>query len=310
MQKCIPADMDMQAHRPREPHRDIHGQIRLHSHTLTQMHKRNIQSHTHAQNLSQIHRDTGMQTETEKYMDSHPCRCTKVLTPKLVQIRLYRFTHMNTFHVNGHGDPQIYLNKHRGTREHKHAYLCTQTQKGMHPHWQSPAHLHRHTVAQTRVCIAICTHANRSGHRFHRGIHKPRGTETQQNTLGRFPYTESSNAHGGINTYTWTHRCIHSESHPKTLVLMQTDLCRLTHTHVPVDMRMVTQIYTSNQRWRNRCMNTKACMCEQRSRETDRGLQARMYTCRHMDSHPYTHLCHVHRYTDMQRPTQMNICKQ
>ena len=313
MQKCIPADMGIQAHRPRDPHRGIHGQIRLHSHTLTQMHRRNIQSHIHAQNLSQIHRDTGMQTETEKYMDSHPCRRTKVSTPKLVQVHLYRFTHVNTFHVNVQMDTETH--KYTGqTQRHMGTQVCmssTQTERYA-PTWQSPARLHKHTVAQTRVCIVICMHANRSGHRYHRGIHKPRAAETQQNTQGKFLYTESSNAHRNINTCTWTHRCIHPESRPKTLVLMQTDLCRLTRTHAPTDMRMVTQTYISNQRWRNRCMNNKACMCEQRSPET----QIKRLIGKNVDMQAHglpplhTPMSCTHRYRDMQRPTQMNICKQ
>lgn len=231
MQKCIPADMGIQAHRPRDPRRGIRGQIRLHSHTLTQMHKRN--------KVTFMHRISVGFTETQAYRQRQrnngltPMQTHKGIDTKAgigTSIQIYTREHIPRECTNGHGDPQIYRTNteaHRDTSMH-----VFHTDRKVCTHTGRARHAFTNTVAQTRVCIVICMYANRSGHRYHRGIHKPRGAETQQNTQGKFPNTESSNAHSNINTCPWTHRCIHPESRPKTLVLMQTDLCRLTHTHM------------------------------------------------------------------------------
>lgn len=43
-------------------------------------------------------------------------------------------------------------------------------------------------------------------------------------------HIEYSHVHSNINICTWTHRCIHPESHPEKFILMQTDLYRCTNT--------------------------------------------------------------------------------
>lgn len=148
MQKCIPADMGIEVHRPRDPHRGIHGQIRLHSHTLTQMHKRNIHSHIHAQNLR--FRDTGMQTETEKYMVH-------------THVDAQRFRHQSwydTFHVNVQMDMETHkytgeTQRHMGTQA---CMSCTQTEKlcthtGRAQHAFTNTQLHRHMCVLSYVCM-------------------------------------------------------------------------------------------------------------------------------------------------------------
>ena len=148
---------------------------------LTHTHLDAQEEHTksHSCTESQLDSQRHRHVDRDKYMDSHPCRRTKVSTPKLVQVHLYRFTHVNTFHVNVQMDTETH--KYTGqTQRHTGTQACissTQTERYA-PTWQSPARLHKHTVAQTRVCIVICMHANRSGHRYHRGIHKPRAAET------------------------------------------------------------------------------------------------------------------------------------
>lgn len=205
-----------QAQRPTQRYTWANTSALTHTHLDAQ--EEHTKSHSCTESQIQRHRHVDRDREIR---GSHPCRCTKVLTPKLVR-------HIPRECTNGHGDPQIYW-RNTEARGSTSMHVLHTDRKAMHPHWQSPERLHKHTVAQTHVCIVICMHANRSGYRYYRGIHKPRGTETQQNTQGKFLYTESSNAHSNMSM--WTHRCIHPQSHPKTLVLMQTHTHTCAHRH-------------------------------------------------------------------------------
>lgn len=211
MQKFIPADMGIEAHRPRDLRYTWANTSAL-THSL-RCTKRNIQSHIHAESQIQRHRH---QTETEKYVVH-------------THVDAQRFRHQSWYDTfprectNGHGDPQNILEAYREAHGSTSMHVLHTDRKAMHPHWQSPARLHKHSCTDTCVYCHMYACKQKWGQVLQRHTQTERNRDIAEH-IGKIPvHTESSNAHSNMSM--WTHRCIHHR-----VIQRHQFSCRLTHT--------------------------------------------------------------------------------
>lgn len=123
---------------------------------------------------------------------------------------------------------------HRDTQKHGCLWTCARRCRNVCAHTGGAS-----TPAQTHTCTNTCVyrHMYACKHKWvyvlQRQARTSTGTETGVHTGRQIPqHIESSNAHSS-RTPTATHRRIHPQSDPKTLILMKTDLGR----HPPCTQR-------------------------------------------------------------------------